>query len=102
MGLPRRLFLAPEKTFGAPKAQSQTTDEGAVAPQIRNYKPLFLDFENIFAVTLLEALVRDSTQTLVLSEVLPGQEQLWLKHQGQSYVSEFVLEMNTVKEESDA
>lgn len=101
-GLPRQLFVASDKVFGAPKAQEQSAKEGKPAQQMRNYKPLYLDFENFFVVTLLEALVRDSTQTLVLSEMLPNQDQLWLEQQGQSYVSEFVLEINTTRGETDA
>jgi len=101
-GLPRRLFIASDKAFGAPKTQAQPAKEENTGQQMRSYKPLYLDFENFFAVTLLEALVRDSTQTLVLSEMLPAQDQLWLKQQEQSYVSEFVLEINTTKGETDA
>jgi hypothetical protein len=102
-GLPRRIFIAPKQAFGSPKAQDQPAEEGNVAgQQMRNYKPLYLDFENFFSMALLEALVRDSTQTLVLTEMLPNQGQLWLKQQGHSYVSEFMLEIHTIKEETDA
>lgn len=102
-GLPRRIFIAPKQAFGSPKAQDQPAEEGNVAgQQMRNYKPLYLDFENFFSMTLLEALVRDSTHTLVLTEMLPNQGQLWLKQQGHSYVSEFMLEIHTIKEETDA
>jgi hypothetical protein len=38
----------------------------------------------------------------VLSEMLPNQDQLWLKQQGHSYVSEFMLEIHTIKGEADA
>lgn len=103
-GLPRRLFVSPEQIFGEAKAQSQSEQpakENDASQQMRDYKPFYLDFENFFTVTLLESLARTSTQTLVFTEMLPEQSQLWLKQQQHAYVSEFVLEINTTEGETD-
>jgi hypothetical protein len=90
--LPVKVFVAPALTRD--DLAPGVTEEGSNRKML-TYKPLFIDFENYFAITLLEALSRDASTRIVISEMLPDREQLWLEHDGQSYVSEFVWEMNS-------
>ncbi|HZU70648.1 MAG TPA: lantibiotic dehydratase [Ktedonobacteraceae bacterium] len=92
--LPARVFVSPalaRDLLATPQAE-----EPPPRGKMPTYKPLYVDFENYFSVALLEALSRDASLRLVISEMLPGHEQLWLEHNGQSYVSEFVWEMNSL------
>jgi hypothetical protein len=57
-------------------------------------KPMYLDFENSFSVLLLERVLTRSKARLVMTEMLPGKDDLWLRHGGQSYVTEFILELS--------
>lgn len=57
-------------------------------------KPMYLDFENSFNVLLLERVLTRSKSRLVMTEMLPGKDDLWLRHGGQSYVTEFILELS--------
>ncbi len=61
----------------------------------RTYKPLYVDFENYFSLALLEATVRAETDGVIITEMLPDRDDLWLQQDGRSYVSEFVWETNT-------
>jgi hypothetical protein len=57
-------------------------------------KPMYVDFENFFSLMLLERVITKSSARVVMTEMLPSQEQLWFKHDGGSYVTEFILEMS--------
>lgn len=97
-GIPVRVFVAPERFPSDTSAPApQAAEGGDLGAQMRSYKPLYLDFENHFSVSLLEALARDTARPLVFTEMLPDREQLWLQHEGQAYVTEFILEMNSVE-----
>lgn len=90
-GLPAKAFFSTDTSASyAPLAvdEEEKTE--------RSRKPLYVDFENYFSLALLEATVRKMRpeQRVVLSEMLPGREDLWFEHDGYTYVSEFVLEMN--------
>jgi hypothetical protein len=90
--LPTRVFVSSALSPGALATQGTEEESRRNMP---TYKPLYVDFENYFSVTLLEALSRNASMRLVISEMLPDHEQLWLTYEGQSYVSEFVWEMNS-------
>jgi hypothetical protein len=65
-GLPRRIFvLAPSEP-----------------------KPFYIDLESVLSLRLLQPLV-DNNPHLVITEMLPGPEQLWLRDQDGSYCCEF-------------
>jgi len=89
--LPSRVFVSPDTST------SVSSSEGKEGQSIKTYKPLYVDFDNYFSVSLLEATVRGTTGRLEIAEMLPSQEHLWLKHDEHSYVSEFVLEMNRIE-----
>ena len=93
-GLPARVFLTPDIFFTATTTENETNDK----PGLRLEKPLYVDFENYFSVMLLEATVRKLKSQLVMTEMLPDTDHLWFEHKGQSYVSEFVFEMNSIRE----
>jgi hypothetical protein len=60
-------------------------------------KPLYVDFESYFSVSVLEATLRRVEGIVVFTEMLPDRRDLWLRDDGQSYVSEFVFEVNRVR-----
>jgi hypothetical protein len=58
------------------------------------YKPVYVDFDDIFSLSLLDRTARAAGDRLVMKEMLPHRDQLWLRQGGHSYVTEFVIEMN--------
>ncbi|MEO8970178.1 MAG: lantibiotic dehydratase [Ktedonobacteraceae bacterium] len=94
--VPSKVFVAPDTSAIAPSQGGQAT----AGPDIKSYKPLYVDFDNYFSVSLLEATLRATTNRLVMTEMLPDRDQLWFEHDEHSYVSEFVFEMNRIKEGS--
>lgn len=90
-GVPTRVFFAPVEVY------SSTASKDETHKLVRSRKPLYVDFENYFSLSLLEATLRQMTQQVVLSEMLPGRDDLWFDHAGSSHVSEFVFEMNYTK-----
>jgi hypothetical protein len=94
--LPSRVFVTPARdgeTIVSRSAPARKEPE----ENMPTYKPLYVDFENAFSLTLLEATVRGFTHGIVMTEMLPHRDHLWLQHDNQSYVSEFVWEMNSVR-----
>jgi hypothetical protein len=87
-GLPRRCFLV------AHVIPRETQDSAAMGHQD---KPLYVDFESYFSVSVLEATLRRVEGIVVFTEMLPDRRDLWLRDDGQSYVSEFVFEVNRVR-----
>jgi hypothetical protein len=97
----RKENAIPSKVFVAPDTAASTPSLGEQAGRdIKSYKPLYVDFDNYFSVSLLEATLRATTNPLVMTEMLPDRDQLWFEHDGHSYVSEFVFEMNRIKGDS--
>lgn len=92
-GFPARVFITPGR--GANK-------KGSLAVQRDFFKPLALDFDSYFSVSLFEAICRNAPAGLTISEMLPQQEHCWFEHQGDRYVTEFVLDIPAWKENSDA
>ncbi len=100
LGLPSKVFISPDRS--SPVAAPAEAEKDTVAKKpAQSYKPFYVDFENYFSVTLLEAATRKSTNGLQVTEMLPDREHLWFEHDGQNYVSEFVFEMNHVKGEGN-
>lgn len=93
--LPSRVFVAPEASR-MPRTLNQKPERNKLS-----YKPLYVDFDNYFSVSLLEATVHGASNQLVMTEMLPHRDHLWLKHDGYSYVSEFVWEMNRYQGDHD-
>lgn len=113
-GIPRRVFVTPDsysprgaqgkaakeptettetvETQEKPVSKVEDTRDKEADQMIR--KPMYVDFENFFSLMLLERVITKSSARMVMTEMLPSQEQLWLKHDGGSYVTEFILEMN--------
>ena len=91
--LPAKVFVSSALSRDALTSQATEKEPNRKMP---TYKPLYVDFDNYFSVALLEALARSASTRLVFSEMLPNHEQLWLEHDDQSYVSEFVWEMNSL------
>lgn len=64
------------------------------------YKPLYVDFDSYFGLTLVDAMVRDNPGTLVLTEMLPGPEELCVRRAGRPYVTELTVEIDGVRTEA--
>jgi hypothetical protein len=79
-GVPRRVFLT--------------------TPSSGEYKPLYVDFDSYLCLTLVDAMVRDNPGVLVMSEMLPGPEQLCVRGEGGAYVSELTVEIDGVRTEA--
>ena len=98
-GLPRHVFARvaidrtkSRATMAAEEADKATT-KADKAP-VFSRKPLAVDFDSWFSILLLENLHRVSQSGLLVSEALPGPDQLWARdHQGNRYVSEFIIEL---------
>ncbi|MDX3214083.1 lantibiotic dehydratase [Streptomyces sp. ME02-6991-2B] len=72
MGLPRRVFASPGG----------------------EHKPLYVDFDAYPSVRLLDAAVRKSASPVVLTEMLPGPDELWLRDDRNRYVTELTVELD--------
>ena len=79
-GVPRRVFLT--------------------TPASGEYKPLYVDFDSYLCLTLVDAMVRDNPGVLVLSEMLPGPDQLCVRHDGRGHVTELTVEIDGVRTEA--
>jgi hypothetical protein len=62
-------------------------------------KPLYVDFDSYFSVQLLHTATRGATATAVLTEMLPGPEDLWLRDGADRYVTELTVELNGMRME---
>jgi hypothetical protein len=84
--LPTRVFLNLE----------QISSDNEVSRVQTRSKPLYVDFENYFSVSLLESTLRNTeAELLIWREMLPDMEQLWFEHRDERYVTEILLEMNS-------
>jgi hypothetical protein len=57
-------------------------------------KPQYVDFDSYACVRLLETAVRRSASAVVLTEMLPGPDHLWLRDGRHRYVTELTVELN--------
>ncbi|MDQ2956733.1 MAG: lantibiotic dehydratase family protein [Actinomycetota bacterium] len=62
-------------------------------------KPLYVDFDSYFSVQLLQVAARGATSTAVLTEMLPGPDELWLRDGEDRYVTELTVELNGMRTE---
>lgn len=109
-GIPRKVFTSPDlsrpRSAESPKPledgepQDAQADREAGTEQLI-LKPMYVDFENYFTVMLFERATARTSYGIVLTEMLPDEEHLWLRHEGKSFVSELVIEMNRWQEEGD-
>lgn len=107
--LPRRVFATPEGTrltapapadapADAPAGGGRAGGEKGGDPGGRpDHKPLYVDFDSLFSVQLLDAMARRAGSRLVLTEMLPGRDEQVLRHAGGSYVTELTVELNGVR-----
>ncbi len=92
--LPLHVFVAPDATTIIENSSQDENDKEQTEKDIQSYKPLFVDFENLFSVLLFEATMRKARSSFVLTEVLPQREHLWFQHNQQTHVTEFVFEVS--------
>jgi len=85
-GLPRRVFATPD---GA-GASGATVD----------HKPLFVDFDSVFSLGLLDGLARAAGSRIAMTEMLPGPDELWLRDAAGSYVTELTMELDGIRRTS--
>ncbi|QBD82833.1 hypothetical protein EPA93_45480 [Ktedonosporobacter rubrisoli] len=97
MEIPAQVFMTAGQALSTSdtfEAEDQLQGE---EPFLLSHKPLYIDFENYQSILHLESIVQRIKGSIRLWEMLPGLEQQWFKHENQSYVSEFVLEINRSK-----
>jgi hypothetical protein len=83
-GLPTRVFASLDRVPLDPDAQA---GEGVT------FKPQYVDFDSFFSVGLLESAVRGANRLVVLEEMLPDAEHLWLRSPAGRYVTEQTIEI---------
>ncbi|MEW1841117.1 lantibiotic dehydratase [Nonomuraea angiospora] len=82
-GLPQRVFA----TLGVAPLKPDT---GSAMP---TFKPQYVDFGSALSLQLLSRLARDGNRLIVLEEMLPDIEQLWLESAEGRYVAEQTIEI---------
>lgn len=60
------------------------------------HKPQYVDFDSYACVRLLETAVRKSASAVVLTEMLPGPDQMWLRDGRHRYVTELTVQLDGV------
>ena len=58
------------------------------------HKPQYVDFDSYACVRLLETAARKSDSAVVLTEMLPGPDQLWLRDGRHRYVTELTVQLD--------
>jgi hypothetical protein len=105
-GVPSRVFLTSERAPAAKPVEVVEAVDSAkpVAPQAPTarpeYKPLYVDFDSYFCLLLVDAVARGAPGRLVLTEMLPGPDELWLRDGAERYVTELTVEIDGVRRES--
>jgi hypothetical protein len=89
--LPERAFVT---VAPGTNPENEAGTKSAPPLPFQSRKPLYLDFRNLFSLQLLEGIAHHPNAFLRFTEMLPDVEQLWFKHEDQSYVSEFGLELS--------
>lgn len=82
-GLPQRVFVS----LGAVPLKP---DASGAIPAV---KPQFVDFGSVLSLQLLERLAREGNRMIVLEEMLPDIEQIWLTSSEGRYVAEQTIEI---------
>lgn len=58
------------------------------------HKPQYVDFDSYACVRLLETAARKSDSAVVLTEMLPGPDHLWLRDGKHRYVTELTVQLD--------
>jgi hypothetical protein len=90
IGLPSQMYIT--LLPGSP-SRGVTRDKGDHSQGVLANKPLYIDFDNMLCVLLLEKVVDDFSGNVVFTEALPSREQLWMRCNGAPHVAEFVFEI---------
>jgi len=88
-GLPQHVFVRPGHAL---KNQNEADADGGATRLMR--KPMYVDFDNYFTLSLLDRLSTAFRGELIFTEMLPTAEQVWVRGNGAGYVSELLLELN--------
>ncbi len=87
-GLPRRVFVSQDA--GPPPPRKP----GAPAGPPPTAKPQYVDFDSFFSLVLLDNVIKSASRRVVMTEMLPDAEQLWVKDGESSWVTELTLEID--------
>jgi hypothetical protein len=87
-GLPPRVFAAVD----AAPVDGAEGEPPATAPR----KPQYVDFDGYFSLGILDQLVRQARNRVVMQEMLPDLDQLWLRTGEGSFVTEQTIELTRV------
>ncbi|MEO3859320.1 lantibiotic dehydratase [Acrocarpospora sp. B8E8] len=101
-GLPSRVFVTPYGGGPGDVADVKVdaeADAGQPATRRRfgDYKPLYTDFESHFSLSLLDSVIRQADQRLVMTEMLPDENQLVARDGAVRYVSELTMELDGLR-----
>lgn len=92
-GLPKYVFVTPDVA----QQQNQAPDEDG-GGNVFQTKPFFVDFDSYLSVGMLENYIQNAQRMVVLTEMLPSRDQLWLQQNNQEYVTEFIFETSNIGE----
>ncbi|RKS71001.1 lantibiotic biosynthesis dehydratase-like protein [Actinomadura pelletieri DSM 43383] len=87
--LPARVFAAVD----ADAPDGTAGERPANAPR----KPQYVDFDSYFSLGILDQLARQAGSRVVMQEMLPDHEQLWLRTAEGSFVTEQTIELTRVE-----
>lgn len=85
-GLPRRVFAAVDKAGGG---GGDDADNAATHPT----KPQYVDFDSFFSLQLLDHMTAGAGHRVVMTEMLPGPDELWFQGEDGPYVTEQTVEI---------
>lgn len=88
-GIPARAFVVPDTAQAELAVEGQGNDRDADF-----FKPSYVDFESYFSTKLLLATAKAAQNRVVLTEMLPDLTDAWFRCGDQSFVSEFVVELD--------
>lgn len=86
-GLPKRVFAAVDTVLGARGDGPEET--GPTHPT----KPQYVDFDNFFSLQSLDHMATRAERRVVMTEMLPGPDELWLRGEDGAYVTEQTVEI---------
>ena len=92
-GLPRRAFV----TVDLSGPEDEAPDGGARPVALGANKPQYVDFDSYFSLCLLDNVVKAAGRRVVFTEMLPDRDELWVRRDGQGYVSELTVEIDGLR-----
>ncbi|GIG05103.1 lantibiotic dehydratase [Catellatospora coxensis] len=87
-GLPRRVFASQDAS--APAVRKP----GAPAGPPPSTKPQYVDFDSFMSLSLLDNMIKSAGRRVVLTEMLPDAEHLWVRADGNRWVTELTVEID--------